>query len=215
MYVHYLSCFTPQDDAETPLLRALGTWKSKSGSAPLQSVATDPEDLASQLDALALSSLDVLLIGGHGHDSRSGFWVNEMPLRWHDLAFRLRGKLPKSCSFIFYSCNGGYPGIAHVFGRESGPDFVFGRSISVYADAMTYAVMHILAWKDAGHCDAIQARVLVDSINAWATKQYPLENDHHQFLRVTWCEGSRSRYPDQPGGEAPSENRIRLRGWGL
>jgi hypothetical protein len=215
MNVHYVSCFTPGDHAEVPLLAALKKWEAKDKSTPQLAAVLTPPDLKLHLESLDTTNLDVLIIGGHGHPSLSGFWVDATPLRWHDLAFVLRGRLPRSCSFVFYSCDGGYPGVMHIFGRDSGPDFVFGPRISVYARAMTHATIEILNWKDGEANDTVAARGLVDKINAWAAVQYPLDPDHHRFLRVMWCEGANCRHPDDPGGETPSGSVIPLLGWGL
>lgn len=118
-----------------------------------------------------------------------------------------------SCTFIFYSCNGGYPGVMHMFGRESGPDFAFGPRIRVYPEAMTYATIEILNWKNCGGGNTGDARTLVDAINRWASKKYPSELDHHQFLRVMWGNGAKCRHPDLPSDEKPAGDLIPLLGW--
>lgn len=215
MNVHYVSCFTPSDHAEQPLLSALRTWRDKSDQPAQQVQVADPGALKQHLEAMSKAALDVLILGGHGHPSMEGFWVRGTPLRWHDLAFLLRGALPRSCTFVFYSCNGGYPGIMHIFGRDSGPDYVFGPRISVYARAMTHATMEILKWKEAGGGDSSKARVFVDTINTWAATEYSHDPDHQQFLRVIWCEGSNCRHPDKPSAEIPNGSSIPLLGWGL
>lgn len=215
MTVHYLSCFSPSDSAEQPLISALGAWRDASGALPTSDAAATPQELQAKLLALPFDNLDVLIIGGHGHPSLQGFWVTETPLRWHDLAFLLRGKLKASCSFVFYSCNGGYPGVMHLFGRQSGPDFVFGPRIKVFAGAMTHATISILDWKKNGGGNHHAAKALVDKINNWAKSQSANYPDHHEFLRVMWCEGSNCRHPDVPGGEKPSGSGIDLLEWGL
>jgi hypothetical protein len=214
MNVHYVNCFAPHQDPDRELRTTLDKWAGKSDfHLSITDVAT-PEELHSHLTELDKEGLDVLLVGGHGHSSRQGFEVRGEPVRWHDLAFILRATLPKNCTFIFFSCNGGYPGISHTFGRESGPDFLFGPFIVVEAQAMCRAVEEILAWKSKGGGDAISARELVDKVNEWARVTY-FSKREQKFLRVTWGERPGCRYPNEPSIEKPSGHSIKLRGWGL
>lgn len=215
MTAHYVNCFVPGDSAEKPLSNLIASWSGSNIANVSHASVQDPNALKQHLEGLALEDLKVLIIGGHGDASLTGFWVQNDPLRWHDLAFLLRGRLSKDCSFVFYSCNGGYPGIMHLFGRNSGPDFVFGPRISVFPSAMTHAVDEILKWKDQGSCTQQSSIQLVDGVNSWAGGQYPNDPDHQQFLRVMWCEGSNCRHPDIPGEETPVGPTIPLLGWGL
>jgi hypothetical protein len=176
-------------------------------------VAT-PDDLRDHLLALEKTTLQVLVVGGHGHASLRGFNVRDEPVRWHDLAHLLKGTLPPSCTFVFYSCDGGYPGIMHMFGRDSGPDFVFGPTIRVLSAAMTHATMEILNWKDAGGVDIQTAKTLVDRMHSWARTECVDPYDH-RFLRVMWSGGACARYPNEPGPDVPDGTDIPLRGWGL
>ena len=214
MRVHYVSCFPVGDNAEKPLSNLLRGWGELAEVQLTETAIGAAEDLRHHLRDMPKESLDVLIVGGHGHASRSGFWVRKDEVRWHDLAFQLRGSLPRSCSFIFYSCDGAFPGIAHIFGRETGPDVVFGPRISALAEAMCHAVQEILEWKKQGGGDAASARSLVDRVNAWATSIYLDPNDH-EFLRVIWCEGPGCRHPNKPSPDEPKAAMIPLRKWGL
>jgi len=214
MRIRYVSCFEKPDRAEAPLIAKLQEWEKLPDLTLTQTVVSCATELHQQIVDMETDALDVLIVGGHGHKSRSGFWVGPEPLRWQDLAFLLRGKLSIRCSFIFYSCDGGYPGISHVFGRVGGPDYVFGPRISVDADAMAEATHRILEWKLGGAGDVSAACQLVDDVNAWARSTY-FDPNHHEFLRVMWCEGPQSRYPNKPGPEKPIGEMIKLRGWGL
>jgi hypothetical protein len=136
-----------------------------------------------------LDDVDILIIGAHGHSSLTGFCIGDEPTRWHELASNLEGRLPASCSFIFYLCNGGYPGIAHVFDGASGPDFVFGPYIAVDADAMKYAVRRIVDWKRKFLGTPEQACELIDDVNKWAKEMYSDSPYDQSFLRVQWRGG--------------------------
>lgn len=214
MKVHYVSCFNSNDKAEQPLRYALESWTSADGERPTVHEVATPDELKKHLLEIDKTALDVLIIGGHGHKSLWGFKVRKEPVSWHDLAHLLRGHLPTSCSFIFYSCNGGYPGIMHIFGRETGPDYVFGPRIKVLAEAMTHATIGILKWKDSGGGDVSSAKELIDNLHKWATENYPKDYDH-EFLRVMWSESAHARYPDKPGPDKPDGTKIEHRGWGL
>jgi len=214
VHIHYVNCFSPRDNSENELRAVLDRWSPKDGIHLTEATMGTPEDLRDHLIVLNKEALDVLLIGGHGHKSLRGFLVRDDPVRWQDLAFLLRGTLSETCSFIFYSCNGGYPGLSHMFGRESGPDFVFGPYIRVNADAMAHAVQEILAWKLNGGGDVMSARSLVDTVNEWARATYFSSYDQ-KFLRVTWSERPGCRHPNEPGLDKPSGPDIKLRCWGL
>jgi hypothetical protein len=214
MKIHYVSCFPPNDAAELPLRRELNLWGDQNNQNLTVHEVTTPDELKTHLLALDKTSLNVLIVGGHGHGSLMGFNVWENPVRWHDLAHLLRGKLPNACTFVFYSCDGGYPGIMHIFGRETGPDLVFGPRIKVMAEAMTHATIEILKWKGTGGGDTTAAKTLIDRLHNWARGQYLDEYDH-DFLRVMWSEGQNARYPDQPGPDKPNGTSIPLREWGL
>jgi hypothetical protein len=210
MHVYYVGCF--EDGADGSLLDALEQWRRDPDRDVTVQTATTAEELKGHLEALP--EFDVVMVGGHGHESLSGFWVHDETVRWQDLAFLLRGRLPAKTTFVFYSCDGGYPGIMHIFGREGGPDYVFGPFITVRAPAMTHAAMEIIGWKERGAGDAVAARGLVDTINAWAKGKYSDTYDQN-FLRVMWTEGSRGRYPEKPGPDKPQGDVIPLRSWGL
>lgn len=192
----------------------LERWKMEPGNHLMRTHAATVDELKERLEALLDSDCpDVLIIGGHGHKSLSGFWVHEEAVRWHDLAFLLRARLPATTTFVFYSCNGGYPGIAHIFGRTGGPDYVFGPTITVLAEAMTHATEQILAWKRAPDASVIAVKRLIDDLVLWAQGKYP-DKTEHSFIRVIWDEGH-GRYPDVSGPENPKGELITLLGWGL
>ncbi len=216
MQVHYVRCFDGADDVDKPLLEGFDAWATKADHLLSIERVKDRGELREHLSGFPMESLNCLVVGGHGHESLSGFWVGEEPLRWHDLAFLLRGRLARRCTFMFFSCNGGYPGISHAFGRNTGPDYVFGPAITVRAGAMTHAVMRVIEWKE-GESDQRRssARALVDKINVWARDSYPSEPDYEAFLRVMWDEGPRSRYPKRHGADGPEGSVIPLLGWGL
>jgi hypothetical protein len=216
MKVHYVSCFLANDPADTPPFRdSLRKWTQQNQVHFSDASITKANDLRSHLLQVSLDELDVLIIGAHGDPSLWGFVVGHDKVRWQDLAFLLRGRLPGSCTFVFYSCNGGYPGISHVFGRDSGPDFVFGPRIAVLRAAMENATLVILRWKLEGGGPLDSARQLVDDVNRQAKARFFSDPKHHEFLRVMWCEGPGCRYPNTPGPELPSGPKIELRGWGL
>ena len=141
MKIAYVSCFEPDDPAEAPLKRDFKKLTSNKGIDLSSAIAQDAESLWVCFESLRLKRLDVLIIGGHGHGSLSGFTVGSEPVRWHELARRLEGRLPKSSTLIFYSCNGGFPGIGHIFSEGAGPDCVFGPYIRVDPNAMAHAAI--------------------------------------------------------------------------
>lgn len=206
--VRYISCFKPGDAGEEPLLKLLNSWGEIQGRLVDVSCVATPDELKDHL--LTIQNPDILVVGGHGHGSLEGFLVRDEPVRWHDLAFLLCGKLPPKCTFVFYSCNGGYPGIAHIFGRTGGPDFVFGPTIQVEGEAMAYATEQILDWKEAGG-NKNSAQELVDRVNSWSEFTY-LHACDQNFLRV-WDE-NRRRHPAAPRTSRPSGASIPNRKWG-
>jgi len=212
MKVLYLSCFPENDVAEEPLNELI---RDLTGTDVDVRVATTPTPDALR-DCLLhedFSDCDVLILGAHGHDSRTGFRVREQEVRWHDLAALLKDALPKTCTFIFYSCNGGYPGIGHALKQSSGPDFIFGPYIEVLPDAMTYAVKAIIDAKRSGIKTPDEANRLVESINRWAAETFFAKYDQ-SFLRVLWKCGRRiCRYPNTPSRDQPKKAAIKLRGW--
>jgi hypothetical protein len=216
MKIHYISSFLANDPADTPPVRdSLRKWSDQNRVEFTDAEVTRADSIRVHLLEIPLDEVDVIIIGGHGHPSLWGFVVGNDDVRWHDLAFLLRGKLSRGCTFIFYSCNGGYPGISHIFRRDSGPDFVFGPRIAVYRDAMLNATLQMLNWKLQGGGDVNSARRFVDQVNQWAKEEYPNDAEHHEFLRVMWGEGPRCRHPDKPGPDLPDGPKIELRRWGL
>jgi hypothetical protein len=215
MRTHYVSCFHDGDPAEPRLTTALAAWPTgRAGRTLTQEKATDGEDLRTRITTLfEAHEVDVLIVGGHGHDSLSGFWVRDDPVRWHDLAFLLRQKVRRPCTFVFYSCNGGYPGSTYALGGASGIDFIFGARIYVYDVAITHATMSILDWREAGQVDPGTAKALVDAENRWGAATYP-GTEHDLFLRVMWGEPT-ERHPATPNPQRPYGPLIPLRGWGL
>ncbi len=211
--VHYINCFNTGDVAEPPLREELEAWRSQ-GRDLLYEEARDANELRTRIDRLWWRDdvPDVLIIGGHGHNSLSGFWVRNDPLRWHDLAFLLREQTAAPWSLIFYSCNGGYPGMTHVFGGTNGIDFAFGPRIEARACAMAKATIGIVAWKENGGGGIDSAKALVDLLNSWATDAYSASDE--MFLRVNWGEGRGTRHPDVPNEQNPVGEPIPLRGWG-
>lgn len=214
MKIHYVSCFAPNDPAELPLRTELLQWELRNDVELSIVVIQHAEGLREHLISLVRKALDVLIIGGHGHSSLSGFLAGEDPIRWHDVAVLLRGTLAKNCSFIFYSCNGGYPGMAPMFAPNSGPDFAFGPYIKAEGDAMTHATKEILTWKLNGGGDPSDAIALIDIVNRWARATYIAPYDQ-SFLRVTWQQGQKIlRYPTKPSSDRFTKPLIKLRGWG-
>src|SRR5437588_11494292 len=105
MKIHYVSCFPRNDQAELPLRTEMLQWESRSDIELANAVTQHAESFREHLISLINKPVDVLIVGGHGHNSLSGFLIGNDPVRWHDFAALLRGTLPKTCSFIFYSCN--------------------------------------------------------------------------------------------------------------
>jgi hypothetical protein len=177
--------------------------------------AVDGNQLRARIDRLWQANVvpDVLIVGGHGHLSLSGFKVRNDPVSWPDLAFFLRKQTSCPWTFIFYSCNGGYPGVMPAFGHANGLDFIFGPRIKVAADAMTHATMEIISWKEGGGDDVVAAKALVDRVNTWGNETGA--GTHATFLRVMWGEGSAARYPNAPNIQNPIGDPIPVRGWGL
>ena len=150
MRVHYVSFFGENDPAEQPLKDYLSDLQNEADTDLVISEIKDVTNWKPAVQSLNFDKLDVLIVGCHGHKSLTGFCIANEPVRWHELASALKDSLPTSCSFIFYSCNGGYPEIAHVFYGSGGPDFLFGPYIHVDSDAMKYAVLQIVDWKRRG-----------------------------------------------------------------
>jgi hypothetical protein len=211
MKIHYISFFCENDGAEHPLRDYLTDLQNEAETELAISEIRDGSNWKPALQSLNLDKLDVLIVGCHGHDSLTGFCIAYEPVRWHELASALRNSLPASCSFIFYSCNGGYPGIAHVLYGSGGPDFLFGPYIHVDADAMKYAIRQIVDWKRRGSSTPEEACGLVDGINEWAKTMYRRKYDQ-SFLRVQWTDGKRTfRHPNGPGPDTPSLPLIPLK----
>jgi hypothetical protein len=211
--VHYVSCFPENDGAEAPLRTQLLNWQARANVEITTTKAENAEALRLHLKEHNKEALDVLIIGAHGHASLSGFNVQSEPVRWHDLALLLRGSLPEGCTFIFYSCNGGYHGIRPMFSKHSGPDFAFGPYIRAWGDAMAHAVNEILTWKMTGVRDFSAACSLVDAVNQWASMTYTKPYDQ-SFLRVMWSEYPKIRYyPSRHGSDRFTKPLIKLRGW--
>lgn len=215
MRTHYVGCFKDGDRAEIPLTAALDGWPNADRHLSRER-ATNGDQLREKLVArLTGDELpDVLIIGGHGHASLSGFWVQDDAVRWHDLAFLLKTEVKQPCTFVFYSCNGGYPGLMHSLGRPTGIDYAFGPRIEVFANAMTRATMDILNWKERGGGNVADAQALVDNLNAWGAQTYA-DHSHDLFLRVMWAEGPAGRHPNDPNRQVPYGPVIPLRGWAL
>ncbi len=214
MRVHYINCFNVGDPAGTPLSDKLDAWQSTSRRL-MQQDAVDGNQLRARIYELwqADEVPDVLIVGGHGHPSLSGFKVRNELVAWSDLAYLLREQTSRPWTFIFYSCNGGYPGIMLAFRHANGLDFVFGPRIEVAADAMTHATMEIISWKEGGGGNVVAAKSLVDRVNTWGNERDA--GAHASFLRVMWGVGAADRYPDTPNAQDPIGDVIPLRGWGL
>jgi hypothetical protein len=211
MRIHYISFFRENDRAEQPLKDYLADLQNEADTEIAISEIRDVSNWKAALQSLDLGRLDILIIGCHGHNSLTGFRIADEPVRWHELASALKNSLPVSCSFIFYSCNGGYPGIAHVFYGSGGPDFLFGPYIHVDADAMKYAVRQIVDWKRRCSSTPEEACGLVDALNDWAKTMYPRKYDQ-SFLRVQWTDGKKTfRHPNGPGLDKPSLPPISLK----
>jgi hypothetical protein len=211
MRIHYVSFFHEDDRAEQPLKDYLADLQSGAETQLAISEIKDGLDWKPALQSLNLGELDILIVGCHGHDSLTGFFIGDEPVRWHELASALKNSLSSSCSFIFYSCNGGYPGIAHMFYGSGGPDFIFGTYIHVDADAMKYAVRQVVDWKRRGGSTPQEACDLVDAVNEWAKTMYPHTYDHN-FLRVQWTDGRKTfSHPNKPGLDKPRLPPISLK----
>lgn len=212
MRVRYLSCFPENDVVEEPLNELIRDLTATDVDVRVATIPT-PDALRDFLLHEDFCDCDILILGAHGHDSKTGFCVREQEVRWHDLAALLKDALPTTCTFIFYSCNGGYPGIGHAFSKSSGPDFIFGPYIRVLPDAMTHAVRAVIEAKRSGMKTSGEARRLVESINRWAAETYFKKYDR-SFLRVLWKSGHKiSRYPNKPSRDQPTKTPIKLRGW--
>ena len=211
MRIHYMSFFRENEGAEQPLKDYLTDLQNEGDTELAISEIRDFSNWKPALRLLNLDKLDVLIVGCHGHESLTGFLIADEPVRWHELASALKNSLRVSCSFIFYSCNGGYPGIAHVFYGSGGPDFLFGPYIRVDADAMKYAVRQIVDWKRRTSGTVEEACDLVDAINEWAETMYRRKYDR-SFLRVQWTDGKRTfRHPNGPGPDKPTLPLIPLK----
>lgn len=81
MKIHYLSCFPPHDPSEVPLKTTLAEWESRTDVEFTNGTSQNAEKCREHINSLAGRILDVLIIGGHGHDSLSGFLVREDPVR--------------------------------------------------------------------------------------------------------------------------------------
>ena len=204
MKMLFINCFCIGDEAREPLTKNLENAKADDSTLEL---VEKPASNISELKRVLLEQIDkkydILIIGGHGHNSLSGFNVCNEPLSWHDPALLLRGKLSIKCTFIFYSCNGGFPGMCHLFGKESGPNFIFGPTIKVDASIMANAIIEIINLKKSGTLDLSAAKQLVESSN----------KNNGEFLRVWWSEVS--RYPKSPSKDIPEGDIIPVIGWGL
>lgn len=212
MKVCYLSSFPEKDVAEGPLNELIRDLPATDVDVRVTTIPT-ADALRDFLLHEDFSDCDILILGAHGHDSKTGFGVREQEVRWHDLAALLKDALPRTCTFIFYSCNGGYPGIGHALKQSSGPDLIFGPYIEVLPDAMTYAVGAIIDAKRSDIKTPDEASHLVNSINRWAAETYFAKYDR-SFLRVLWKCGRRiCRYPNTPSRDQPRKSSIKLRGW--
>jgi hypothetical protein len=210
--VRYLSCFPEKDLVEEPLNELIQDLIATDVHVQVATIPT-PDALRDFLLREDFGDCDILILGAHGHESKTGFCIREQEVRWHDLAALLKDALPKTCTFIFYSCNGGYPGIGHAFNKSSGPDFIFGPYIRVLPDAMTHAVKAIIDAKRSGIKTPDEGRQMVESINRWAAETYFAKYDR-SFLRVLWKCGRRiCRYPNTPSRDQPKKAPIKLRGW--
>jgi hypothetical protein len=212
MNVLYLSCFPENDVVEEPLKELIRDLKASDSDGRVATIPT-ADALRDFLLREDFGDYDILILGAHGHESKTGFCVREQDVRWHDLAALLKDALPKTCTFIFYSCNGGYPGIGHAFSKSSGPDFIFAPYIRVLPDAMTYAVKAAIDSKRSGMKTSEDASQLVERINRWGAETY-FGKYGRSFLRVLWKSGHRiSRYPNTRGGDRPTKAPIKIRGW--
>ena len=212
MRIHYVSFFRENDSAEPPLRDYLADLQNEAETELEISEIRNVEEWKPKLLSLKLDKLDILMIGSHGHNSLTGFCIGDEPVRWHELASALKDSLPASCSFIFCSCNGGYPGIAHMLYGSGGPDFLFGPYNHVYADAMKYSIRQIVDWKRRGFSTAEEARCLVDDVNEWAKNKYPDSEYDQSFLRVWWREGQKTLcHPTEPGPDIPDLPIISLK----
>jgi hypothetical protein len=210
--IHYVSFFRENDQAERPLRDYLADLQNEAETELMISEVNDASKWKPELLSLKFDELDILIIGCHGHNSLTGFCISDEPVRWHELASALKNSLPASCSLIFYSCNGGYLGMAHVFYGSGGPDFLFGPYIHVDSDAMKYAVRQIVDWKRRGPSTPEQACCLVSAVNEWARSMYPRKKYDQSFLRVQWREAHKTfRHPTESGPDKPTLPPISLK----
>jgi hypothetical protein len=215
MRVLYLRCVHKADEVDLELKPFIEDGSSPGFDGQTVSISS-PDALRDFLLDQDLSTYQILVLGAHGHPSKSGFLVRDEPVRWHDFAALLCGALSKNCSLILFSCYGGYPGIGRAFNSASGPDVIFGPYVAVLSDAMTHAIRLITDWKN-GAVDGNKSPLpLVEQVNAWAAKTYFKKYDQ-DFLRVLWKEGHKiCRFPAPPNGwrrDRPKGAIISIRGW--
>lgn len=213
--IFYIDCFLPSEKVSLGLLRDLNAWYPSDQPYQVRpSDAAMATDLRRHLDNFLNDhgEGDILIIGGHGHPSLSGFWVADDPLRWMDVSLLLRGKMKPNTEFVFYSCDGGFPGIGHLL-HGPGPSFVWGPRIKVRPEAMRHATRLILDAHLSGDATTQSKIALVDQAHAWARARYPQSSYDHEFLRVIWSEGEHGRYPNTPSPDHPEGDQIPLRNW--
>jgi hypothetical protein len=210
--VHYLGCFRPMDRAEARLLKSFGALRAL-GCDVLTSSVESAGQLRVHILNQNFSDCNVFVLGGHGHPSLSGFFVHDEEVRWHDLAHTLKGRLPQSSTFIFYSCYGAFPGIGHAFSKDAGPKFIFGPNTSVKSSVMTRAVTRLIESRLGGEMNVTEVCRQVDALNTSA--KFSFFKSHNQsFIRVLWKEGRQiRRYPNIPSADRPRGPIIPSRGW--
>ncbi|GEM_PF-4323736 len=212
----YINCFCPDErgflSLEEPLHGFL-TVQGRSTKFTLSSFHTSsPDELKGHIESylVSIQEKSVLIVGAHGHPSLGGFCVCNEPVLWHDLA-SLLSRMPKSSIFISYSCNGGFPGIAHAQSCTRGPTYIFGPRVIIPAELMQDATFKILEWYSTGNLSVKSASDLIDCLNQQAATAWRvIPKERHPVLRVIWSKG---RYPKIPSPDRPDGSDIPQRDW--
>jgi hypothetical protein len=98
MRVLYLRCFHKADEVDLKLKPFIENGGSSGFDGQTVSISS-PDALRDFLHDQDLGTYQILVLGAHGHPSKSGFLVRDEPVRWHDFAELLRGTLSKDLLF--------------------------------------------------------------------------------------------------------------------
>ena len=86
MRVHYVSFFGENDPAEQPLTDYLSDLQNEADTDLVISEIKDVRNWKPAVRSVIFDKLDVLIVGGHGHNSLTGFCISNEPVRWYELA---------------------------------------------------------------------------------------------------------------------------------